>query len=95
MKKQTKWEVVGYISVDAGCIKVGDPCYGEVENWIDFAQDSDAAQIPHEGDLEVPGAARGFGKAVLLQSGLGDGVYAVEVKRDPGYGIKEMRIKFF
>lgn len=28
-RKVTQWEVVGHISVDAGLIKIGDPCYGE------------------------------------------------------------------
>lgn len=94
--KTTKWETVGHISVDAGCVKVGDPCYGEVDNWMDFALNTDAEVIPHEDRLKDAGEQQGFGKAVVLTSGFGDGVYTVEVRRDLEFGrIKEMRIKFF
>jgi hypothetical protein len=90
---RAKWEVIGLISVDAGCITIGDPCYGEAQDWSNYMDE----EIPHDSDLEVPKELRRFGKAVIMQSGLGDGVYAVEVKRDPNaHGmIKEMRIKFF
>ncbi len=97
MKNKTaKWEVIGRISVDAGCIKIGDPCYEGELDWSKFALESDAEQVPHSGRLEDAGKDRDFGQAVILQSGLGDGIYAVEVKRCKIMNaIKEVRIKFF
>lgn len=93
MKQRAKWETIGYISVDAGCIKIGDPCY-DTDSWYEYATDRDAEVIPHDGDTAE--LARGFGAAVVLQSGLGDGVYKVEAKRDPELNvIKEVRVKFF
>lgn len=98
MSKQirSKWAVLGNISVDAGVIKIGDPCYGECDYDINNLLETGALEIPHEGSLAESGANRGFGQAVILQSGLGDGVYSVEGKYDESFGaIKEIRIKFF
>jgi len=94
-KVRAKWELAGYISVDAGVIKIGDPCYGECDfHGIDL--DSLVNEIPHDGRLKAAGDAQGFGQAVIVQSGFGDGIYAVEVKRDTKFNaIREVRIKFF
>ncbi len=93
-----KWEVLGRISVDGGIIQIGDPCYDvRLDSFDEAMAQSDTAVIPHEGRLEPAGKDRDFAAAIVMQSGLGDGVYTVEIKRDPTFhnAIKEMRIKFF
>lgn len=97
--KRAKFEVVGSITVDAGLIMVGDPCYShEDSEWLDFLNDNklsenDTAVIPHE---RTEGNYGDCGKAITVASGFGDGVYDVEVKRCLTTGhIKELRIKFF
>lgn len=94
--KRAKWEVIGAISVDSGCITIADPCY-DVDDSLYIEAETDTVCHPHEGDtLELK---RGFGAAVTLSTGLGDGVYLVEAKRciEGGFEgrIKEVRIKFF
>jgi hypothetical protein len=98
MSKQirSKWVVLGNISVDAGVIKIGDPCYGECDYDINELIETGASEIPHRGRLAESGINRGFGQAVVLHSGLGDGIYSVEGKYDEKFNaIKEIRIKFF
>ena len=101
MKRTTKYETVGHVSVDAGIIQIGDPCYqkeGFKDHavWMKYLEDNkildmeDAVQIPHESGIDS------YGKAVVVSSGFGDGVYPVEIKKDIQTGrVKEVRIKFF
>ncbi len=99
--KAPKFEVVGSITVDAGIIQIGDPCYeyGKPGAWLDFCDELKGMdelgvhQLPHE---STKGNYGECSRAIVVQSGLGDGVYDVEVKRDAVMGIiKEVRIKFF
>lgn len=101
--KREKFEVVGSITVDAGLIQVGDPCYqygqGDQDEWMNYLRDTgiaeggDVVAIPHSRE---GGNYDGCSKAIALSSGLGDGIYDVQIKRCSQTGaIREMKIKFF
>lgn len=96
MNKKSTFEVVGQITVDAGCIQVGDPCYGE-SDYMDNLEELDTtgvALIPHNHSDQ--GNYGTCSKAVVVTSGFGDGVYDVLVKKCPHTGmVKELKIKFF
>lgn len=102
MKNREKFEVVGSITVDAGLVQIGDPCYQFTENhneWLKYIVDTGIADmdttvaIPHKNKQGNYGISS---KAIAVQSGLGDGVYDVLVKKCSETGlVKELKIKFF
>jgi hypothetical protein len=97
------WQRVGSISVDAGMIWIGDPCYTLTPDtpyafgptWDDFV----AITVPK---LESGNGVARFTKAdgwgdvgLAVHSGMGDGVYPVDVRRDRVTGrVAELRIVF-
>lgn len=98
---KAKWEKVGYCSVDAGLIAMGDPCYLADEsdgprnpyaNWPQFCDKlfdkkaNGVYSLPHEAGHE--------GKAVVVESGWGDGRYPVYVKRNKNGQIMKALISF-
>ena len=92
MKPRVKWEEIGFVTVDAGLISLGDPCYmsdggNDFEDWSAFCDKHQRNERDGVHQLDN-------GKAVIVSSGMGDGIYPVEVKREDGM-IKEVRIKFF
>lgn len=104
-KTTAKYETVGEITVDAGIVQVGDPCYGnrnefeKHEDWIKYLEENkifgmgDSVAIPHDRSEGTYGECA---KAVVVSSGFGDGVYPVQIKRCPETGrVKELRVKFF
>lgn len=94
-----KLRQVGVISVDAGLVMVGDPCYhvGSKKppkdfcgNWADFCQqklqDLDVVQLNHD---------RGHaGLAVVIGGFGGDGCYPVYVERDKDGRTARMIVDF-
>lgn len=100
-KTREKFEVAGSITVDAGIVQIGDPCYqyGSQEDWMAFLHQNkmldnnspDITQVPHTKICPDYGL-----KAVVVSSGFGDGVYDVLVKRCSKTGmVKELKVKFF
>lgn len=97
---KTKWETVGIVSVDAGILWVGDPCYvlhqeepvkDIGKDWGEFCDkilkdDAPGTQLNHNNG--------GPGLAVVVGGFGGDGVWPVEVKMKDGM-VSEMRVKFF
>jgi hypothetical protein len=82
------WELVGKVSVDAGCVMVGDPCYtvGKPEIWKEFikrawpgafdpARENDETAARCHDCVELP-------QGVVVPSGYGDGTYKVYVKKN-------------
>ena len=82
------WKRVGYIGVDSGQVIIGDPCYldewtdndynEEIEPVIPFSYD-EACRITVREPFGVLGSLfdKHKGKAAVVRSGLGDGVYPV------------------
>lgn len=95
MKKQDKFESVGYITVDAGIIQIGDPCYQmKDKHWQKYIEDVGIVDMT-DGSLSIPHETGMPGKAIVVQSGFGDGIYDVLVKKCSKTGIvKELKIKF-
>lgn len=107
LAKRARFETAGYITVDAGLVQVGDPCYGNVgefknhDTWMKYLTDNEifdmdgAKEIPHRAGQDWA-RTNGINKAIVVSSGFGDGVYPVEIKRDLETGaVKELRVKFF
>lgn len=90
--RNSNWEQIGEIGVDAGLVMVGDPCYinsedHPVKDWYKFcsALDGKTTQLNY--------SLGHAGLGVVVQSGYGDGVYPVYVRRDNGV-ITEMKVVF-
>jgi len=99
MLKKRQWQTVGEVCVDSGHLIICDPCQGEEASyrWID-------------GDLDLNECAKNGIRtweltndhkcpvAVVAQTDLGDGRYAVEARYEDlgewGKRVAEIRIKF-
>lgn len=105
MKKSEKFETVGSITVDAGLVRVGDPCYSfkNQNKWLawltkhlEFGKTNnrkDTYAVAHDSRSGNYGE---HAAAIVVTSGMGDGVYPVQVKRCSETGlIRELRVKFF
>lgn len=92
------WERAGEIGIDAGLCWIGDPCYilpeespeaAPLRDWSKFCEmmkDLDVRQFRY---------LRGHdGLGVCVSTGCGDGIYPVEVRRDPDGRIAEVRVRF-
>lgn len=95
--RKTKWQKVGEINVDAGLCWIGDPCYcvtpdaksHPAKTWDEFCdrlEDSGVTQWDF-----YPGST---GLGVSVESGYGDGLYPVEVRRAEDGKVAEVRIRF-
>jgi len=92
------WEQVGVVSVDAGMIWLGDPCYilhakkpkAIGKSWGDFARivrpQQDAEQLSH--DKGHPGLG------VVVRPCYGDGLYPVRIRRTAQGEVAEVSIVF-
>lgn len=84
----TEWQQIAEIPVDSARLAVVDPAY--VDDVYAFDAD-------REMTYEVVTNDHGIGVAVLLGTGLGDGVYPVEARFEQAAGrlrIAEVRIRF-
>lgn len=88
-----EYKEIGFITVDSGCVMVGDPCYeGPVKKELDkfwdslsWNSDSSIALVPHKKGHQ--------GKAIVISGFGGDGAYPVFVKEKNGK-IQEIKIVF-
>jgi len=97
-----RWVLMGKVGVDSGMLMVGDPCYF-TDNWVDedYKNICDRKgmfkQIKGDSKNSKRIYAPDYLKAVVFESGLGDGVYEVwgliENLADWGERVVEMRIK--
>lgn len=92
------WEEVGEIGVDAGLCWIGDPCYilhratPPLEigtDWLDFCK-----RVGFEGATQFNYDLGHAGLGVVVDTGYGDGVYPVYVKRNAEGRIAEVRVVF-
>jgi hypothetical protein len=70
-RRRAIWELAGVVRVDTGALVVGDPC--SVADECDASDNASAA-------LEKNGFFQS-GNTVLISTGIGDGNYAVQVRR--------------
>lgn len=95
-KTREKFEVAGQITVDAGLVQIGDPCYlfEEHDKWLKYIETSGIGDM----ELTTPISHENGnpGMAVAISSGFGDGIYNVLVKKCSKTGrVREVKIKFF
>jgi len=91
------WKKIGKISVDAGLVFIGDPCYLSDKNpfqkWNKFVEDMgdrDTAAITHDQKVEdTDDCAMG----IISSTGWGDGTYDVLALIEQGR-VLELRILF-
>lgn len=99
-----EWIKVGKITVDAGLCWIGDPCYilqpddrpeDVGEDWQDFCSILFAKEEEHpEGCAQFDHGPEATGLGVCVNTGWGDGVYDVFIKRGPEGRVAEARIVF-
>lgn len=88
---------MGYVAVDSGRILVCDPAYlssQQIKQRVD--EGSDAASMSGEPlQLALPFLAGHEGCAVVVSSGMGDGVYPVYAKiaEVAGFGKRVMKLE--
>lgn len=89
------WEKVGEVSVDAGMVWLGDPCYvmgddasERVHDWVkDFCE-----KLPEDAVTVSEPLGRGVGFGV--PSGYGDGSYPVYIQRNYDRRVKALKVVF-
>lgn len=95
MNKKTNWVLMGLVGVDSGTLMIGDSCYLD-NDWT--SEDYDKEVCSGNWDLfkQLKGE-NGYLKAVLFESGFGDGIYEVWGKikdyKKLGKRIVEVKIK--
>lgn len=83
-----KFETVGYIGVDAGLLMLIDPCHVVSQNqWTDFYKEFAVKAKDEIGVAQLYGG-------IVVQTPHRDGLYPVEILRDQGGRIIEVRILF-
>lgn len=78
-KKET-CQLLGFITVDGGTVRIGDPCYQSDTNYDDQVQkwlDNGGVGVVLKHDNRKGGNHDAAGAAVEVISGYGDGVYPV------------------
>ena len=94
-----EWRTIGEVCVDSGHLIISDPCRAEKASnqWID--NDLDLNECAKNGirDWELTND-HDCPVAVVVQTGLGDGIYKVEARYENlgawGERVAEVRIKF-
>lgn len=80
-----KKEEIGFITVDAGIIYVGDPCYqsedSDFKNWGNFCDKLSSSRDQGE-DVTILNHENGPGKGIVIGTAFGDGIYPVYLKKD-------------
>lgn len=95
-KPREKFEYAGSVTVDAGLIQIGDPCYmfDAHDKWLKYLETSGITGMDLSTNVSHENGNPGM--AVVVSSGFGDGVYDVMVKKCSETGrVKEVKIKFF
>ncbi len=95
-----QWEKVGVIGVDAGLCWIGDPCYiigkdvnkQPAKTWEEFCDKLFANESSQVMQWNYELGHVGLG--VSVQTGYGDGVYDVFVKRTKEGRIAEAKVVF-
>ena len=87
----SEWKKIGVVGVDTGRILIADPCYADqkeirdVQSKVVVAKYSQSLQLNF--DIGRPGAG------VMVESGMGDGIYSVYAKYEEER-VAEVKIDF-
>jgi hypothetical protein len=90
------WKHVGEVSVDAGLLWLGDPCYiiGDDCDTTWPAWEYFCKEISEKDTTQFNFKMGHAGLGVCVSPGYGDGMYPVEVRRNRRGRIAEVRIIF-
>lgn len=92
--KKSYWKTIGHVGVDSGSLMVIDPCYAT--SFDDKDYDKFVIGKSNERATQVPFDLGHTGRAVIFESGIGDGCYEVRAKfetlEDWGERITEVRV---
>jgi hypothetical protein len=100
----TQQILIGGFAVDSGQAITGDPCY--LDKWIPWNEETDKFEThtEHKGEYGYLGACNmtleneygelGLGKAVVFNTGHGDGYYPVYATLDENGRVAEITVKF-
>jgi hypothetical protein len=91
MTESTEWQRIGEIPVDLGLLALTDP--GNAGDVLEHLEEL----VEHNLTYELVTNDYGVAVALLLSTGLGDGVYPVEARFEEAAGavrIAEVRIRF-
>jgi hypothetical protein len=100
----TQQKLIGGFAVDSGQAMIGDPCYlDDWQPWNSEVDNFDDHPL-HKGEYGYLGACNmtlekqygeiGLGKAVVFNTGYGDGYYPVYATFDENGMITEITVKF-
>ncbi len=105
--KKSNWEEVGVIGVDAGLCWLGDPCYimGQdasehpVKTWDEFCnklwkKEEETENTEKRGTVQWDYKLGHAGLGVTVQTGWGDGLYPVYIRRNREGRIAEVKVVF-
>jgi hypothetical protein len=86
----SEWQVIGHVPIDTGRLALVDPTNADDVSLHEMDE-------PASMTYQVVTNEHGVGVAVLLGTGLGDGVYPVEARFEEAEGtmrIAEVRVRF-
>lgn len=90
------WITIGIVAVDSGTLMISDPCYIVGKEWSEEDYEKYVINGMTEKYISIPFGKGHDGKAVIFESGFGDGVYEVRalIKNFGNFGkrVKEVRI---
>ena len=98
-KKDSTYEVIGEISVDAGLVYIGDPCYQsedrcDFSDWSKFCNTLDNENFRKEGFLVLEHQPGNPHKGIISTTYYGDGLYPVIAEKDKNGRIRSITIDF-
>lgn len=90
-----KRKEIGFITVDAGIVYVGDPCYqSEKSDFKDWDKFGDKLMNDRNSDgVVILNHDKGPGKGIVVNTAFGDGIYPVYMKYDKDGDPTELIIK--
>jgi len=81
----SKFKTIGHLGIDTGRLLIADPAYVNEPRTTSDSGDAALERATVE--------STGFDLALVIPTGMGDGVYPVEIKEKNGF-VAELRIKF-
>jgi hypothetical protein len=97
-------KMIGLFTVDSGQAMIGDPCYLEGWKAWDDKIDKFESHTEHKGEYGYLGACNatlegaygdlGMGKAIVFNTGWGDGVYPVYAEINEDDRVVSITVKF-
>ena len=95
MTESTEWQRIGQVPVDTGQLVLVDPM--NLDDVVDHVGEVTDHEVVESMTYELAVNDHGVAVALVLSTGLGDGVYPIEARFEEAEGavrIAEVRIRF-